>query len=285
MRGGLVPALVLVVLGALVVGLIGYVSESDGSMSLVLSEVSGEVTVSGEDAPAVEAAAGRRLDPLDRVRTGQGSRAVLQMGQETRIRLGPTSSVQVKAVDEEGVEIELEDGALQATVRPDSGSVRLSSRGREALLTDADVRMGVGPQGMLLLEATRGDVMLGGVVGASLLEEGGRLTVGDHAQIGPIPSDLLLSVRWPDDPRTGREEVHLTGTTEPGARVLLTGSAGVVEVRADGSGAFSAVVPLFEGENPVRVEAVDLLGNRVQVRGVLERDESGPTFRGGVEYQ
>ena len=64
----------------------------------------------------------------------------------------------------------------------------------------------------------------------------------------------------------------------------ISGSAGTVEVRADDEGAFTVEVPLYEGENAVHVWAVDLLGNEVEVRGILERDQSGPTFKGGVEY-
>jgi hypothetical protein len=78
--------------------------------------------------------------------------------------------------------------------------------------------------------------------------------------------------------------MEVTGRTEPGARVRVEGSAGVVETRADGQGNFRVEIPLFEGENPVRVEATDLLGKVVEVTGLLERDQSGPTFRGDVEY-
>lgn len=286
MKRFLVPVLGLVVLVAAFLATVTTLSTGSTDSALVLAEVDGEVTVTDAVLQTTPAEAGLRVNPLDRVATGENARAVLELGEETRIRLGPVSSIQVQAVDEEGVEIELEEGALHATVRPDSGSLRLSSRGRQALITDGDVAMGVLPDEMLLLESTRGDAMLAGIMGASLLQEGERLVVGqeEHAEIGRIPEDLLLAVQWPENPRTRKETVELPGRTEPGARVRITGSAGVTEVRADEYGAFSAEVPLYEGENPVRVEAVDLLGNTAEVRGVLERDQSGPTFRGGVEY-
>ncbi len=283
----MIGGLAVVVIGAAVVGLLLAVfTEEEGALALVLSEVTGEVTVIDPARVAGAAAPGRHLEPRDRLRTGERSRAVLEMGSETRIRLGPASAIEVRAVDEEGVEVELEGGAVQATVRPDSGSVRLSSRGREALLTNAEVRMGVDPEGLLQLEALRGDVMLGGIRGASLLEEDGRLFVADggHAELGEIPRELLLAVQWPDGARTGAEAVEVSGRTEPGATVRVTGVGGVHEVRADASGAFLAEVTLHEGDNPVRVEAIDLLGNRVEVQEVVERTSRGPTFRGGVEY-
>lgn len=285
MRRAVLVLLSLVVLGAVLVATVAYLSDETASTTLTLAEVQGSVTVTGSEG-AQEARPGLPIQPLDRVATGDGSRAVLELGEETRIRLGPVSSIQVNAVDEEGVEIELEEGALQATVRPDAGAVRLSNRGRQALITDGDVQMGVGPDDLLLLEATRGDVMLGGIPGASLLAEGGRLVVGDgdHVEIGRIPEDLLLAVEWPANPRTRKEAVALPGRTEPGAVVRVEGSAGVIEVRADENGEFEVEVPLYEGENPVRVEATDLMGNRIEDKGLLERDQSGPTFRGGVEY-
>ncbi|MBW2254006.1 MAG: FecR domain-containing protein [Deltaproteobacteria bacterium] len=286
MRRLVVPVLGLIVLVAAFLATLASLSEGSTDVALVLTEVAGEVTITDAGLETSAAQTGIRVNPLDRVATGEDARAVLELGHETRIRLGPVSSIQVNAVDEEGVEIELEEGALQATVRPDSGSLRLSSRGREALITDGDISMGVLPDEMLLLESTRGDAMLAGIIGASLLQEGERLVVGreEHAEIGRIPEELLLAVQWPENPRTRKETMEIPGKTEPGARVRITGSAGVTEVRADEQGAFRVEVSLYEGENPVRVEAVDLLGNSVEVRGVLERDQSGPTFRGGVEY-
>lgn len=281
-----VPLLSVVVLIAAFLGTMAYLAETPPDATLRLAEVDGAVTVTDSDANVAEARPGTRIDPLDRVATGEGARAVLELGEETRIRLGPVSTVQVKAVDEEGVELELEGGALQATVRPDSGSLRLSSEGRQALITDGDISMAVLPdEDLLLFETTRGEAMLGGIVGVSQIGPGERLVVGGgHAELGRIPEDMLLAVEWPDNRRTRDDAVVLPGQTTPGAIVRITGSAGTVEVRADGQGEFTAQVPLYEGENSVRVQAVDLLGNAAEDRGVLERDQSGPTFRGGVEY-
>lgn len=284
-RGGPLVAVLAVVFAA-IVGVGVWLGEEGARTGLVLAEIDGAVTVTGSGARGAAGVAGRSLDPLDRIVTGEGARAVLELGGETRIRLGPVSTVQIIAIDEEGVEIELEEGALQATVRPDAGAVRLASRGRRALVTDGEVAMAVLPDEVLIFEATRGDVMLGGIVGASVLEEGSRLVVGeaDHVEIGAIPADMLLAVQWPENPRTRQGTMEVSGRTEPGARVRVEGSAGVVEIRADDRGAFKVEIPLYEGENPVKVEAIGLLGRRVEVTGLVERDQSGPLFRGDVEY-
>ncbi len=286
MRRVVVLVLLAVVVVAVVVAVSAYLVEERGETTLTLAEVVGEVTVTGADQASEGGRAGRALAPLDRVATATGARAVLVVGGETRIRLGPASTIQVKGVDAHGVAIELEEGALQATVRPEAGAVRLSSRGRQALLTAGEVAMGVGPDGLMLFEVTRGDVMLGGIVGASVLGEGERIVVGngDHVEIGRIPPELLLSVQWPEEGRTRGDVVILPGRTEPGALVRVEGSGGVREVRAGPQGEFRVELPLFEGPNAVRVEAVDLLGQTIEQRGLLERDRRGPTFRGGVEY-
>jgi len=284
-RGGPLLAVFTIAL-AVIVGLGVWFGDDRGRGGLVLAEVDGAVNVTGATGAPAAGVAGRALDPLDRISTGEGARAVLELGGETRIRLGPESTVQVVAIDEEGVEIELEEGALQATVRPDAGAVRLASRGRRALVTDGEVAMAVLPDEVLIFEATRGDVMLGGIVGASVLEEGSRLVVGeaDHVEIGAIPAEMLLAVQWPENPRTRQGTMEVSGRTEPGARVRVEGSAGVVETRADDRGAFRVEIPLYEGENPVKVEAIGLLGRKVEVTGLVERDQSGPLFRGDVEY-
>ena len=281
-----VTALVLLSLAVVLVATGIYVRRNRPTTTLTLTEVQGTVKVTGPDAREQQATPGLAIDPRDRVATGDASRAVLEVGAQTRIRLGPVSSVRVDEVDEDGVQIELEEGALHATVRPDSAPVRLSNRGRQALITDGDVSMGVGSDDMLLLEATRGDAMLGGIVGAPILEQGQRLVVGkgEHVEIGKIPQNLLLAVQWPDKPRTRDQTVTLPGKTEPGALVRVEGSAGVQETHADAQGHFEVQLPLYEGENPVHVQATDLLGHEIQDKGVLERDQSGPTFRGGVEY-
>jgi len=278
------PILALVVVAAGLVTLWTYLGHEEADAALVLVEVSGDVVLTGPDI-AVEAASGVRLVPLQRVATGENARAILALGDETRIRIGPTASVQVQEIEQDGVTLELEEGALHAVVRPNSGALRVASRGREILATDAEFDAGVRDD-HLVFEVERGDAMVLGVERASLLQQGERLTVGADGgpTVGAIPDDLLLEVEWPEERRTRAEAATLTGTTEPGALVQVKGGAGQIEVVADASGVFQATVPLWEGDNTVRVEAIDVLGNQVAVEGEMVRDTRGPGFRGGVEY-
>ena len=139
----------------------------------------------------------------DHLETLEGSRAVLGLGRETRIRLGPESSLRVTALGPEGVQLELEDGALQATVRP-GAPVRVGSEGREIVATNAEFAMGVS-DGVVQVEALQGEIGLSGA-DQTRLEAGSVATIVDRrAVIAPIPEELLLEVRWPAADRTRDE--------------------------------------------------------------------------------
>lgn len=284
MRKAVVALLVVVVVVGMASALWRYLRAEQPRAELRFSEVSGKVRLDRQDGPEA-ARRGTRLRPEDRVTTGPESRAVLTLGQETHIRLGPESTVQVTGLDDAGVSLELENGALQATVRPDSGAVRVENRGRGVLATNGEFEVGVSDD-VLQVSATRGTLSLTGL-DETRLEEGTQAVVLDrHAEIGQVPEELLLAVAWPEAGRTRARTTRVTGRTVPRARVLLSGSFGEAIVRADEQGEFSAEVPLGEGDNPVRVEAIDALGNRAEVAGMLQtRDTVGPSFRGGVEYE
>ncbi len=255
-----------------------------GQHVLVLTEMDGQVSVMGPTGEAVNAVVGAPLSPEDRVATGGASRAVLGLGRETRIRIGPDSALQVVSVDGDGVRLELEGGALQASVRPDGGAVRIGNGGRSVLATNADFNMEV-DDSLLVVGSTRGSLSLSGV-DVTRVEEGSVATIVDRsAEIGPVPQELFLNVEWPRVARTRETKTVLAGVTTPGAQVQLEGPWGVRRVRADGSGAFQVELPLSEGANDVRVTALDLFGNQADVQGELQtRDTMGPSFTGGVRY-
>ena len=255
-----------------------------GENVLVLTEVDGQVSIENVQGNPVEVKVGTALSPEDLVETSASSRAVLGLGRETRIRLGPESALRVVSVDGDDVRLELEGGALQATVRPDSGAVRVTNGGRSVLATNADFSI-VADEELLVVGSTRGSISLSGV-DVTRVEEGSVATIVDRAaEIGPVPQSLLLNVEWPRVARTRETHTLLTGTTTPGAQVQVEGDLGVRRVRADGSGAFELELPLSEGTNGVRITALDLFGNRADVDGELQtRDTKGPSFSGGVRY-
>ena len=211
---------------AVVVAIVGYVSsylQTDRvSSELTLVLVEGEVNLKNRGQDQVVAKAGTTLAADDQITTHEASRAVLGLGRETRIRLGPTSSVQVKSVDVKGVYLELEHGALEAVVRPESGAVRVGNQGREAQATNGEFAFGV-RDGGIAVSATEGDLMLQGVDEVRIAAGSAALITGDHAEIGPISDELLLSVVWPEVERTRRGDSMIQGKTSPGAEVIVSG--------------------------------------------------------------
>jgi len=255
-----------------------------GDMVLTLVEVDGTVHITQAGGQITDGTAGLALSAQDHVATDASSRAVLGLGGQTRIRVGPESALKVTSVNHDGVRLELEGGALTATVRPDSGAVRIGNGGRSVLVTNADFNVAVHDD-LLVVGATRGGVSLTGV-NVTTVEEGSVATVVDRdAQVGPVPEELVLDVEWPEPRKTRLDNEALAGHTTPGAMVVVTGPWGQRRVRADSSGSFSLSLPLVEGANAVQIHAVDLFGNEAQVDGDLQtRDTQGPTFSGGARY-
>jgi hypothetical protein len=279
----LVSLLALVVVVAMVVAVGRYLGADRSEAELRVVEVHGGVTISGVGEEH-DAEQGETLDADDRIQTGPASRAVLSVNGGSEIRLAPEASVQVKRIDLDGVSLELEDGNLTATVRPDSGAVRVGNRGREVVATRGEFAVGVSGD-VLQVDARRGDLVLSGV-DVTRVEEGQQATVVDrHAEIEAVKKELLLDVAWPGDDRTRQEQTLVAGTTEPGAKVLAKGRFGTRVTRAGADGRFELEVPLEEGDNDVQLEAVDPLGRRTEVTGRLQtRDTRGPTLKGGAEY-
>lgn len=273
-----------VVIIAAAVGLVRYLSAGALPADLVVYEVVGEVRLAGPGRDAGHAKLGQALRVSDRVTTGAGSRAVLALGPDTRVRVGADASISVVALGED-VRLELEDGAVQAVVRPGSQSVRVGNRGREVAATNADFGVIIGDDGLMVVEPTRGVVLLGGVSEAAV-EAGQRVVIRERAaEIGLIPSELLLRVAWPEAGVTRESSLRVVGSTAPGALVRATSAAGQVAARADGDGAFALEVGLNEGDNTVQLSAVDASGREVIVDGqLLKRDTRPPLLRGAVEY-
>jgi hypothetical protein len=267
---------------ALVVGVAvwRYVASEPTSGRLVVREVEGALTIR-RGVETVHAAAGDVVGAEDHLTTGAAGQALLELTPGTRIRIGASTELTVLQVGAEGVRLALEDGQLQATVRPSAGAVRVASRGREVVSTQGAFRVGVAGD-VLAVAAEEGEVVLTGVEPPGLLGVGTQtVAVGDQRTTAPIPEALLLAVEWPEPGRTRAPTERVRGTTAPGASVVAEGSFGRRAVRAGSDGVFTLELPLEEGTNAVTVRAEDLLGGASSVAGELPtRDTTGPSLRG-----
>ncbi len=285
MKQGLIVILSLAVLVATVTAVLRYRALEAQASVLVLRSAQGDVTVSGT--PVGDLAGGVTLGESDTLKTGVDSRAVLAMGDQSELELGPAASIRVKSVKDNEVSIELNSGAVQAVVRPGSRALRLAHERREVLTTDASLSMGVGEDGTLMVQARQGRLMLAGIAGFSELEHGQQLTVGSehNVKVAPIPDDLFLAVQWPGQIRTRKDSAMVMGKTEPESRIRILGGTEPRVLKADARGNFEAEVSLWEGDNRLQVQVTDILGNENSAEATVTRDTTGPNFRGGVQYE
>jgi len=283
-KQGLVVILSAAVLLAAVIAVVRYRTQGAESSVLILRTAEGTVTVSG--APIGEIADGITIRENDTLKTGLDSRAVVAMGDQSELELGPVASIRVTAIEDNEVSIELDSGAVQAVVRPGSRALRLAHDQREVLTTDATLSMGVGEDGTLMVQASEGRLMVAGVAGLSELEKGQRLTVGSQqdVNVGPIPDDLFLTVHWPGQVRTRKDSAMVIGKTEPESKIRIIGGTEPQVLKADARGHFEAEVSLWEGDNRLQVQVTDILGNENNASATVTRDTTGPNFRGGVKY-
>lgn len=278
---------VLVLLAILAVGALGWrvlFTEGVGDR-LVVHEVAGSVRRVDGLGKGESAEAGMSLSESDRLVAGEGGRAVLAIGLETRITVEERSAIRVLGVNEGGVRLELEEGRVRANVRRGSGRVGIVSDDREASTADGAFAAGVSEDGTFAVASERGVVELTGIEGVRSVAEGQRIVApkGASPLSGPVSDALLLDVAWPTARRTREEEVEVTGTTEPGARVRLGGNGRWVTVVAGRDGRFVARVSLAEGENAVEVQATSLLGTLATVDAAITRDTTAPAI--GIELR
>ncbi len=263
-----------------------YLAGETAPAALTIYELDGDVRLTNAKGELLAPPVGMELGGGDRLRTGIGARAVLALGEETRIRLGPTSSVQVQSVDETGIKLELEDGMLSATVRPGSGgAVRIGNNGREVVAENGVFDVGVDGDAFLA-QTTEGSLTVVGTDVARLVEGEQVIALEQHASVGPIPAELLLEVRHPTDmTATTQEKYELHGRSDPGSLIRVAGTD-AENVRADAKGVFVAKIPLVEGKPlNVEIEAVDPLGRTTSKPVTLPpRDNTGPGAAGGTDY-
>jgi hypothetical protein len=271
------------------VGFVGYqVLFGDGlGDRFRIVTVAGEVEHVRANGEADQAVEGSVLREGDRIRSGDGGTAVLGLGEDTRISVDSTTTLEVLGVTADGVQIELEGGRVRATVRPGSGSVGVTADGKRVSATDADFDVARDGNGNFAVSSTRGELSIEGVGGVDNLAAGVELVVpnGGAPVRAPASDALLLHVALPPRPRTRETRVEITGETQPGSRVEVTGGAGAVTTSADPSGRFVVSVPLAEGKNALVVRAKNALGREATVvTAEIERDTTAPSVGVSLEY-
>ncbi|MEL6548335.1 MAG: hypothetical protein AAFQ82_27175, partial [Myxococcota bacterium] len=228
--------------------------------SSTLSIGEGSLEIRRNDQDWLPLAAGEAISPGSDLRTGANVSASLLYREGVTIRVFPESRLGLR---EQGdvLRLVVSEGVAIADVQPESDTtVRFENESGELSAETRNGRLGVLVTGDGTLEAavTRGQATVRSGDESLTLEEGYRTTVRPGAAPptpSKIPRSLLLKVRWPEQ-STSKRRQRVSGTTNPGARVRV----GDTIVRADGQGRFQATIQLREGNNTIRVFALDATG-------------------------
>ena len=278
--------MVAVAAAVLTLGFLAYMQIYGDSAeeSLVVRTVVGDVShsTSSELSPAT---VGTRLKASDRVITGENGRIELTMGQDAELTLEGGSALELVGATPDGLVVELEEGRVQAVVRPGGTQLAVRTGEREVVAEDASFTVGLGDGGQSAVESRTGRVTLVGYGGLDTLEAGQRtlLSADGDARVESIPRSLLLEVEWPSE-TTREAQSRLVGTTEPGAVVWVDHAGTRVSARADSAGRFQLDgIPLDEGENALEVRSEGLLGSQSAEAGQMTRDSKPPV--GDFEVQ
>jgi len=267
-----------VLLAALAVLAVGYgcylVLFADPTTGqLMVTAVAGEVTRVAPDGRSEPAGTGDLLTESTEIRVGEAGHVLLEAGEGSELRLEDNTSVRVLAADHRGVRVELDEGRVQARVRPGSRVLGVRAGGRTATAEDGRFRMARDSEGTVRIAVDEGSVALAGPDGPTALAAGSRL----DAVRGQVPviqdsvvEELLLEIRWPSLP-PGSDPAPVDGRTLPHAQVRIRGPQGTTELQADAEGRFFTELSVPAGTHAIEVAVDDGLG--------AERTESGQLVR------
>lgn len=198
------------------------------------------------------------LTEQDVVRTSNG-RAVLKLG-AMEIELRERVEVRLDSISRAGATVDLRRGKVVARVNRDGDNLAIvAARTRAA-------NDGV-PARFVVLADEHGRVSVATTDGKARFEAAGRVVSvpagrTSYADLNQepavpenIPEDVFLSVVWPTGDNH-EDNVPVTGRVRPGAAVRVNGNVADV----DGTGRFTANVPVKDGVNPVEVEVEDIAG-------------------------
>lgn len=250
---------------------------ADPALRLTVKEATGEVTVVRAGVRA-RAAVGDELRPEDALETAPGARVELAGGSYD-VALEEGGRFDVQEITAELSRFRLGAGAVSARVGDDPARLFEIEAAPDAVMRTRGGELSVSRAGGVMAVGVRR--------GSAEFSAGGRTVVlGDRQQSlaaaggppskpAPLPTSLLLKVRWPDARETNSRRIVVTGYTAPGASVLLGGEP--VEVQPDGR--FTHVVVLKEGRQQLTASAHGVAGSAAARGPVVVLDTRAPDAR------
>jgi hypothetical protein len=256
------------------------VADAPAAALVRLTRADGAVEIRPREGDWRRAEVGVPVEAETDLRTGEGGRAAITVGEGTELEVASDSRVQLSAIEESLARVLVREGQVVADVKAEARrGVRIAAEHSDAVAETRDGRLH-------LLSDGKGNVQAAVTRGAATVTARGKsvsLPAGYQTSIpagqGPqtpmvLPPSLLLKVKWPPSAKTAKRRQLVQGTTVPGARVKV----GNVFVTADAKGRFRAVVELAEGSNTVRVKVLDAVGREeAQSSPAILLDTTGPS--------
>jgi hypothetical protein len=249
----------------------------DPALRLAVATVTGDVTLVRAGV-RTRAAPGDELKADDAIETAPGARVELS-GATYQVGLEEGGMFSVKEITAELSRFGLGAGAVSARVADDpnrsfeieaSQGAVMRTRGADLSVSRSGDAMAVGVRRGSAEFSAAGRSVLLGERQQSLATAG-----GPPSAPAPLPTSLLLKVRWPEARETNRRRIVVTGRTAPGATVLLGGQP--VEVQPDGR--FTHVVVLREGRQQLAARAHGVAGSVASQGPMVVLDTRAPDAR------
>jgi len=273
-------AMASVILVAVGVALVFFLRPVMGDTQLVVERIQGSAVIVADGVESYPQT-GDVLPAGAVLSTDDGS-VWLRSGPSTQVRVDPSTTVRVVAVGEAGLELDLASGRIQATVRGESGALRVGAFGKQVMATHAEFVLAASEDGHVDLRGISGDTTVSGLRGVHMVSAGETVHgFPSGAAVARATEDLLLDVEWPEP--TIENHVRLQGTSAPGVKVEVVAGSRIEVLRADSSGQFGIDLATSRVDEALEVRVDDGFGNGPSSTGTLPAQRD-PGVRMGVEY-
>lgn len=247
-------------------------------LEATLTQVSGRVELRRADGAWQPAEIGSVLKASDAIRTLEGSSAVIVGGEAYEVRMEPGTEVSIEELTDSISRLLLGNGMAIAKVKgPARHTFEVKAAGSDAVARTDDGTFAItnNGEGTVAVGTREGQVELIGQGKAVIVRAGQEsLVLPGKAPTDPtpIPSSLLLKVRWPAGGTQRKRSVLVAGTGPAGARIEVAGKV----VHTDARGDFKTRVRLAEGRNDVSVHAKTVGGIEALERREVHVDTTPP---------
>lgn len=251
----------------------------------------GRVEVKGSAGDWAPVEVGRVLLADESLRTGRNGEANLAFGEGIEVRISPRSEFAVRELADDLSRIRLEEGHVAATVDPEkSRALQVEARGSDALAESRGGSFGVvtDGRGQVTVATQTGSVKLTSK-GKTVDVDAGTTSIVTADGDGPtapaeIPKSLFVKLQGGTPRHTNRTVTTVVGETTPGAIVRVDGELAQVDTK----GRFRVKVSLKDGSNRVSVNVLDAMGREqststgeIVVDRVKPKIETNMTWGGG----